>query len=270
MPPSRKAAAASRNAPLGGAVQQVLRRHADALAAFAGAERRGRPTPEQVHESRITIRRLIALLWFFMDAWDEPAASRLAKSLHRLVRSLGPARDATVGRRRLESKKVGRAMRKVPGWPAFAAEQAAKERSAYDALDGLWERPAWKKAPKAIATLAGRKPRAMDPDDFAASLKKRIRRLERYDRSELLEDPAGLHATRRKMRRARYLAEDFASLLPRKLVRAAEDLHRLENRLGKIRDLDQALARLGRDPRPAAGRLAGLLARQRKKLAKKI
>jgi CHAD domain-containing protein len=229
------------------------------------------PATDDIHRARIALRRSAALLHFFETEFAENRAAPARRKLQDLARLLGPARDASVWNALLAKKKIARAMRGKTGWRKFLDGERRAERNAHAALRGIWSRPGWLRplaAAKAITCSA-----IASPGHQARAARAAIRILDR-DANRLLKqkpssfitDPEELHETRRKTRRFRYLAESFAPVLPRKLRRLARKLHRIESRLGKLHDLDIALAKLRRDARPIAASLAKALARRRRKL----
>lgn len=260
---------------LTGALRKLLFLDYRVLTALARDADARAPAHGDIHAARIALRRSAALMRIFAGELAGTGAATLARRLRRLSRRLNEARDATVWRARLESPRVRRAMRDVPGWTAYIARERTRERRTGEALRDVWLRPEWHAARQAFAVLLRvelpRLPASTAAADAAGRpVRKACRRLPRQCTRALLRDPGALHRMRRRMRRARYVAERFAPLLPHRLRRDAADLHRLEVRLGKLHDLDLAIARLARDAHPVAAQLAAVLSRRRRKHASRF
>lgn len=198
---------------------------------------------ESLHQMRVGLRRLRALLAMFEDLAPPPVA--LHASIEWLSGELGPARDWDV----LADSTLDR----VQGFDSAALRQAAHERAnghhahilnvlrepRYAELmvqlnDWLGERR-WRPdgALAKDSPLAERAARAALP-----LLRKAEKRLAR--RIDGLEDgdAPGRHRVRIAAKKARYAAEFFRDLLPtRRVKRYVGHLEKLQDRLGLLNDL---------------------------------
>jgi len=198
---------------------------------------------ESLHQMRVGLRRLRALLAMFEELAPPPVA--LHASVEWLSGELGPARDWDV----LADSTLGL----VPGIDATALRQAAHERAnahhahilfvlreaRYAELmtqlhDWLGERR-WRaqgELPK-DSPLAERAAKAALP-----LLRHAEKRLARRIGGLEEGDAAGRHRVRIAAKKARYAAEFFRDLLPaRRVKRYVGHLEKLQDRLGHLNDL---------------------------------
>jgi CHAD domain-containing protein len=87
-----------------------------------GAAAARSPTP--LHDIRVAIRRLCAVLRAFRKPLARTSASRLAKPFAQLNSDLGPIRDSDVWLAYLRGKKVRRRLQTDPAWPAYQIGRA--------------------------------------------------------------------------------------------------------------------------------------------------
>lgn len=209
---------------------------------------RGPPDAESVHRARIALRRTAVLLR--MLETRIPDARPLRRKLQREVRRLAAARDATV-----RDELLG---------------TATHEPRALGRLGAAWTSADWRQL---VATLAAfvRAEWQGEPDTRTATEAARelIRRRRRKvagtltDKAALDGSETERHEARKQLRRLRYLYEAFEPLLSEKTRKHGRRIHKLEARLGRLRDLD-----LTRAIAPPA--LRKQLTAERKKLRRKI
>lgn len=202
-----------------------------------------RQNVESLHQMRVGLRRLRALLDMFEDLAAPPVA--LHASIEWLSGELGPARDWDV--------LADSTLRRVQGIDAQALRQAAHERATahhaqilyvlreerYAELmtqlnDWLRERR-WrpeeglpKDSPLAERAWKGAVPLLRKAE------KRLAKRIDGLDAN----DAPGRHRVRIAAKKARYAAEFFRDLLPpRRVKRYVEHLEGLQDRLGLLNDL---------------------------------
>jgi CHAD domain-containing protein len=211
---------------------------------------------EPVHQMRVALRRLRAILRLFRDCTGAPALLRLEAELKTLAGRLGPARDwdvflTGIGRQVMaasgEDARLAPLLRAAAGarQAAYGSLRLALDEPefrllALDIADAAARPEAWRAAAPAPATALG---------EFAAGvLERRWRKLRRRGREmETLDLPA-FHALRIEAKRLRYAAELFAPLWPGKGTR------RFLRRLARL----QEAMGLANDAEVARGLLAGL------------
>lgn len=198
---------------------------------------------ESLHQMRVGLRRLRALLAMFEELAPPPVA--LHASIEWLSGELGPARDWDV----LADSTLGQ----VQGFDSAALRQAAHERAtAHHAqilfvlrepryaelmtqLDEWLRQRGWRaedKLPK-DSPLAERAAKAALP-----LLRKAEKRLAKRIGGLEEGDAPGRHRVRIAAKKARYAAEFFRDLLPqRRVKRYVGHLTKLQDRLGHLNDL---------------------------------
>ncbi len=198
---------------------------------------------ESLHQMRVGLRRLRALLAMFEDLAAPPVA--LHADIEWLSGELGPARDWDV----LADSTLDR----VQGFDATALRQAAHERAhAHHAhilnvlreprfLDLMTQLNEWlgERRWRPDATLDKDSPLAERAAKAALPLlrkaeKRLARRIDGLDEG----DAPGRHRIRIAAKKARYAAEFFRDLLPaRRVKRYVGHLEKLQDRLGLLNDM---------------------------------
>jgi len=229
---------------------------------------------EAIHQMRVALRRLRSGLRVFRPVVDGPRLAEIALELRWLLEQLGPARDAEV----LRAEILAPVRNAAPDDAGLAALDAAAGRDLAGRLDvavaavrdrrfaalvldlGAWiESGDWLGRPGAPL-----RPRLAAPiTPFALRrLGKASRRLLREGGEDLARlSPEQRHQVRIRGKQARYAAEFFSALLPRKAVSGfLEDLGGLQDALGRLNDIAVALPRLAALPDPQAAQAAGRVA----------
>lgn len=207
--------------------------------------------PEALRQVRVAVRRLRLLRRVFRKQLPAELADTVDDALAQLGRALGPARDLDVWlqwlhsdatrralgrnrlfeplcehfrrRRALEHAHVSRALRGAH----FAALRLKLARLTRTELPALMLESTPK--PGALEKLARRR------------WEKFLRRVRKRAKLRHSSSDEKLHELRVTMRRARYVGEFFADLLPRKEQRRARRLRRVEKLLGRVHDIQMAL-----------------------------
>ena len=207
------------------------------------------PAPDAVHELRVSVRRLRAVLRIVRLRNLDPDAKALQDAL-------GEVRDL-----QLESAWVrGRDAR-------LARACHARLRKAERALDGALER--WRTRGLPALLEEGASARAPGRSKVKKIVRKRLRRMkERLEAARVQPRPASLHRARISVKQIRYLLEAAGELLPKKAAHLIADLKTLQASLGQLHDVDvrigllRQLPLLLREQREERERLAKIVAAQ--------
>ena len=204
--------------------------------------------PEGVHQMRVGLRRLRAILGLVRPLLAEDVAAYLRGELRWLQKQLGPARDWDVfiaetlerlAAHRGAANGIGRTLRLADEArsDAYARARAAVIDPRFTAIllraevwldRGLWMRPG-KPARKALA-----KPAAA----FArAALQERQRKMRKLGKNAGELSEIDLHRLRNRAMNLRYAAEFFQNLFNKKLARAyIKSLREIQDVLGTLND----------------------------------
>lgn len=204
--------------------------------------------PEGVHQMRVGLRRLRAILGLVRPLLAEDIADYLREELRWLQQQLGPARDWDVFiAETLERIAAHRGAKNGLGHTLRLADETRSEayaRARQAVVDprftaillraevwldrGLWMRPG-KKARKALSQPIGKFARA--------ALKERERKMRKLgDRAADLSE-ADLHRLRIRAKNLRYVAEFFQKLFKKKLTQPyLASLREIQDVLGTLND----------------------------------
>jgi len=203
--------------------------------------------PEGVHQMRVALRRLRALVPLFDYVIAPNVRDYLRTELRWLQRELGPARDLDV----FVDETLAPLRQRLPddaSLAALEARAAAARAQAYDAaraavqdsrfttlilrLDVWLDNDAWANRAEAAAALD--EPVVDFADRALDKAARRVRKLGRKHRT-LGEDD--LHKLRLRAKKLRYVAEFFASLYkPKPAKRAVARVRELQEALGSLND----------------------------------
>lgn len=234
--------------------------------------------PEGVHQMRVALRRLRALLATFKSVLAEEPYNFLRGELRWLQHALGPAREWDV----FLDDTIDRLVQRLPGEPglpelrehargardaAYAAARGAVSSARYTALLLRLER--WM-ADGGWATAAGDGNVGADtPVDVLADrvLARYDRRLRRVGKKHAELSLNDLHDVRIRAKKLRYAVEFFRDLYAKRMPkRYARALAEIQDALGGITDtigaerlLDALDAQAGRGDGPPAGRAAAIV-----------
>lgn len=206
--------------------------------------------PEGVHQLRVAVRRLRALVGIFRHDLDGPVHAFLSAELRWLQRQLGPARDWDVFiagtleplHRHLDNELAVEAMRREAAAlrdEAYAAAIAALSAARYTELllklelwldGGGWATP--RRADLPPHPLSG------PIGDFAADvLQGRHKRMRKYGGKHAALSESELHRLRLLGKKTRYAVEFFRELFPRKAAkRYHAGLVEIQETLGSLND----------------------------------
>ncbi len=258
-PPDLGSVTVEREPAFGDVALAVVRRHLGTMLAKEPGTRLGED-PEELHQMRVSTRRLRAALDFFTEAL--PARSRsLSDELAWIAAVLGRVRDLDVQIERTTEMRewVGEW---VQAWDGDAASDgspldrlldvlaAARDRERAALLDAL-DSTRWERLVTGLTSLTRpvARPLALArvpatsvlPDLVRARHRAAARAARRARRSR---DPADFHRLRIRCKRLRYSLE-FASLVyGERADRFARRLARLQDALGLVQDGEVATARL--------------------------
>jgi len=213
-------------------LQETLDRSLDELSAEV--------TPDLVHKSRTTARRLRAVLGAFRRELQSAARHRYAAALQELSRDLDAVRDAQVAEHTisvLSPKKFGLSTEEFGGLKALVAQNSS--RAVWDLQSVIGADP-WK------ARIAAMRLAAADPGLIIESLqpmdsiillvlerrRRRLRAALRYDGRA----PRLLHKLRLKIKTLRYLLEQCVPIRRGTLRAEVEQLSELQDCLGEFHD----------------------------------
>jgi CHAD domain-containing protein len=225
--------------------------------------------PEPVHQMRVSLRRLRAILRLFRDCTGAPALLRLEAELKALAGRLGPARDWDVFLAGIGAEVVA-AVGDDAQLAAVMREARAAREEAYAALRAALEEPEFRLLALDLAEAAARPetwraaaPAAATPlGGFgAALLDRRWRKLKKRGRRMEALDLAAFHALRIEAKRLRYAAELFAPLWPGKASRRfLRRLAALQDAMGMANDAEVARGLVAglRSARPGRSWAGGL------------
>jgi inorganic triphosphatase YgiF len=235
--------------------------------------------PESVHQMRVGVRRLRSAISLFKKSLPVLQRRSLQQELRWLARELGHARDLDV----LIAETLDPLRQRFPddrGIKHLTDVAGELRNEAYDALRitldsrryaelmlhvGSWiTGRGWREqplTPDAAALFLPARTRAVD------LLRRRRRKVRRVGRHFAKADAAELHQLRIEAKKLRYATEFlmplFSGKQPRRFVRATS---RLQETLGHLNDtatasrlLDELLARLDEEARPACLRSVGFV-----------
>jgi CHAD domain-containing protein len=223
-----------------------LRRHLAAWVKHEPGARRG-SDPEELHQLRVTARRIEATLGVFKHQLP-PRVVHARKATKGVVRALGAVRDFDVQLSELEQ---------------YCAELPAVERAAAAPLQRRLEAERARTRIRMLGVLdseatrhwletlneAGADPNAADGQQAVSVLPERIRTRFRKLRKEVRKLDARsemheYHSVRRRAKQLRYAIESGAGLFAKPADEMLKQLRRLQDQLGAHQDADMAKNRL--------------------------
>jgi CHAD domain-containing protein len=254
-------------------MQRALAEQAAAIRASTPGVRRG--DAEALHAWRVAVRRLRTLLRALpAGRLRRTDAATLQQGWRAWAARLGPARDADVWRAALAEPRLRATLSATPAGRRFLAAQERRHRAAkqqqarvpadpsYTRLLARTQRLLAAGLPADLAALGARRLEKSVRRAFRRLLAEARRRGRRLTRAERLEE---IHALRRAVRRARYLAELCRALLPRGACRLRHELAAVQETLGDVHDADVQLERLRALPPAAARRARHLILGRRRR-----
>lgn len=231
---------------------------------------------EALHDLRVALRRLRALLRIAGKAFGLRPASDFERELWDVSRALGKARDLEVWVKTWETAVEGSADRAdCVRYSARLARASAREQAAARRLAGS---RAYARLCSRVSALirtgleggAGAGAEANLSRFAREQLARALRRMERRESVDLDCPSDDLHAYRKAVRRARYLAEFFEPALEPWGRKAARALNKMTTKLGLIHDIDIGTALLAREFPECPERCLRRLAACREKAVKQL
>jgi CHAD domain-containing protein len=227
---------------------------------------------EALHDLRIAVRRMRAVLRAFRKPLAGTSAARIDGDLQRLNRVLGLARDLDVWIGFFSTESVSAQFTGHRLWARFVAHQLELRRlqqatvrrqlhgSGFAALQLRIGRLLRVELPAAAASS----PEPSLERSARRALLKSLRRALDLGSLRKSRSAEKLHRLRIALRRLRYLGSFFAPVLGRPVRRLTRRTHALERMLGEMRDADLVLSRIAQEgPTPPR-----LLVRQLERLRK--
>ncbi|MBV9290512.1 MAG: CHAD domain-containing protein [Hyphomicrobiales bacterium] len=201
----------------------------------AGAELfpgRGEAAPERVHGLRKTLKEARALARLFLPSIGEPARVTIA-ALAAARRRVGRARDLDVMALRLKRLAAPSEIA-APLGEAIGSERAAAER-AHGGFVASASRAQLRAISKRVEAWDLRSAKV---DDIVRAVSRTYRQARRRGRGAFAarDDPAALHALRRRVIDLRYQLAALAPAWPAALTAQAEALDELRDTLGAFND----------------------------------
>ncbi len=246
--------------PIASFMRACLQQSADRLRqAEASNDTIGLPNAEQVHQSRVAIRRARATLSLCEDLLPRRRRRQLQRRLRWLSKKLGEVRDLDVYSAHLNDYLA--AMPDDTRTRLATYESRLQERcvSARSALAPLYRRRRYQRLMASFAGLLQRLANEREwkrrwhatlAEELPARIERATRRLLRYGNGiRSGSPPEKLHRLRIRVKKLRYQLEYCAEVYPRTLQRASRAARRLQNHLGAYQDACIASRRLQKHAR---------------------
>jgi CHAD domain-containing protein len=222
---------------------------------------------EALHDFRVALRRLRALLRSFLGELGDTASKKLQRRLRDLTRATSGARDAEVQLAWLQEHRGELGLARRPGLPWLVARLEGRRDGAYVEIrrDTI---PAFRQLERRLrralnAALADVAPeRSTFGAAMARLLREHVATLEQeLTAAQSARDADAVHGARIAAKRLRYLLEPVADGSPRGPGgpgpdAAIEELQRLQTLLGDLHDVQVLLAELGEAAADAAAERA--------------
>lgn len=218
-------------------VLAAMQRQVDAIQAHEAGARAGRD-PEDVHQMRVAVRRLRAILRATRSLFDPKWVDRLRRELKWLGTALGGVRDLDVLHAYLRSQ-----LEALPAPERREAQQYLLRRLDADRVRAMAALRAALASPRYSRLLARLKVALRHPPvrrsavsllGIAATefkkLRKAVKALSKRPRAD------ELHAVRIKGKRARYAAEVVQSIIGRRADQFIDEAKKLQDILGEHQD----------------------------------
>jgi CHAD domain-containing protein len=240
--------------PLIVAAYSILRREFDALVALQPASDTP-PTPEQIHQLRVTSRRLRVGLRLFRRMLPSREAVRWRDDLRWFARALGEVRDLDVYAENFRAYAQRVPLDQHAGLGAYELYLRRARLEARTKLATIFETPRCSRLFADAATALAQGPpagalrrwRSLEVrEGVRAAIKRSLRRVRRLGRTLTSRSrPAEFHELRIRAKRLRYELEFFSAIYPA-LKSAAKATKALQDVLGEHQDAYAASARLRR------------------------
>jgi CHAD domain-containing protein len=203
-----------------------------------------------IHQARVASRRLRAALPVLGVRADASALGRLRRQVRRITRALGPVRELDVALARLEdfaprALVSPRALARVR--QALVAERQARRREMLDAVTPI----ALEKLRKRLTGVAQIPPNRVVPQDELDEAARRVARraatlVEAIEHAGGIYLPDRLHRVRVAAKKLRYALEIDRELRRSRSAARINRLKSLQDRLGRMHDLEILIDRVRR------------------------
>ena len=207
---------------------------------------------EALHDLRIAVRRMRAVLRAFRKPLAGTSAERINLDLQRLNRVLGAARDLDVwigfcSRETVAAQFTGHRL-----WAGFVAHQVEFRRLQQATVKRHLHGPGFSGLRLRIGRLLRVElpavSRQAPPTPLSGparrALARSLRRIGKLARLRHSRSPEKIHRLRIALRRLRYLSGFFGDVLGKPVQRLCKRVHAVEGVIGRIRDADLALGRI--------------------------
>lgn len=229
---------------------EAIRRRALSMLERARKDLRKMEDPEErreaLHDFRVDLRRLRTYLRVF-GAWMHGVGKGSRRRLRRWSRATGPARDAAVQLRWVETHLQGAATGEWAGIQWVASRLRLRREQGYARTQSRVGPSFEKHCPEVRSELARftvkmRLDRPDPYDTLGAVLGAELPRLGRRLQSSLqrirsLEDARRIHGARLEAKRLRYVAECLEDAAPEGYPETKAELKKLQDDLGALTDL---------------------------------
>lgn len=234
--------------------------------------------PEAIHDYRVALRRLRSVLRPLRQRWGRKRVEALEAELAEEAAATGELRDEEVLRETLsELEPSSETAAALASWARGRARREAglRARAVRDATRARSHDGALSATLSALRTLLTNPPKRALGDEALArrALDDARRTIARRAEGARPDDGEAMHRLRIAMKRARYSAELAEELGLPATEPVRDGAARLQKWLGRLHDLDEARARMGRAfglDRGARLELVARLERARDKLAKRL
>ena len=234
--------------------------------------------PEAIHDYRVALRRLRSVLRPLRRRWGRKHVEALETELADEAAATGELRDEEVLRETLSELECSpETTVALATWARGRARREAglRARAVRDATRARGEDGALGATLRSLRALITSPPKhALDDEALARrALDDAQRTIARRAAHARPDDGEAMHRLRIAMKRARYSAELGEELGLAATEPVRDGAARLQKSLGRLHDLDEARARMGRAyglDRAARFELTGRLERAREKLAKRL
>ena len=252
------------------AARRLLWRHYGALPANVnGAVETG--NSGALHELRVAIRRMRTVLRVFRRPLAPTSAARIDRDLQKLNAALGEARDLDVWIDYLARNALKAQLRRHPRWVKFVGHQRElrqlQQITVRRHLRGVSFRALERRIGRLLRVELPRAVGAAPAGSWGGwerrLLAKYLRRALKLGDQRHSHSPAKLHKLRIALRRVRHIGDFFGGRLAAPAGELMKRVQSVERMLGRIRDVDLALARIQREGPAPPRLLVGKLERRR-------
>ena len=228
-------------------------------------------TSEPLHDVRVAMRRMRSLLRVFRKHLPDETRREIEELLADISEELGPVRDLDVWVDLLQSSSVQSSMARSRLFPAYLRHHQQRRQRVHATVRRCLRGPHFASQRLKITWLLREElprfikaePHGSLPKLAVMHVSKALRRALKHGRLRHSASPKKLHQLRITLRKARYLAEFFASVLGANTAKLVKRMRRVERVLGRIHDVDMGLQHLARKGPPPPPALAAYLQQQR-------